>query len=80
MTTSNQKNTSYIENGPEILDSFSQFLIHYELNDKSLISLSLPDASATEIEDTIEQAGQEARIWNYFIGEPVGTTEDCKQN
>jgi len=79
MATSNQKNTSYIEGGPEFRDYFSQFLIHYELNDKSLISLSPADVPAAEIKDTIEQAGREAKTWNYFISKPVVTTEDCKQ-
>ncbi|EDU44476.1 hydrolase HAD superfamily [Pyrenophora tritici-repentis] len=75
METSSKKNTCYIEGGGEFLDSFSQFLIHYELRDTSLISLSRADAPAAEVKKTIEQAAREARTWNYFIGEPVGTTK-----
>jgi hypothetical protein len=65
---------SQIENGPDVRDVFSQFLIHKELQDPSIISLSPATASPTEIMAEITRAGTEAKLWNYFIGQPVGTT------
>jgi FMN phosphatase YigB (HAD superfamily) len=66
---------SQIENGPEFRDVFSQFLIHKALNDTSIISLSPPTASASEVAAEIAKASKEAKTWNYFIGPPVGTTK-----
>jgi hypothetical protein len=65
---------SQIENGSKIRDVFSQFLIHKELQDTSIISLSPATASAAEIRAEITRAASEAKTWNYFIGPPVGTT------
>ena len=65
---------SQIENGPEFRDVFSQFLIHTELQDLSVINLSPPTASETEVQDELAKAGKEAKTWNYFIGPPLGTT------
>lgn len=65
---------SQVENGTDIRDVFSQFLIHYELQDSSLISLSTASASAKEIERELSLASTSARTWNYFIESPVGTT------
>ncbi|KAH7409847.1 Haloacid dehalogenase-like hydrolase-domain-containing protein [Phaeosphaeria sp. MPI-PUGE-AT-0046c] len=65
---------SQIENGAEIRDIFSQFLIHSELHDSSLISLSTGSASIKEIESELSLATSSARTWNYFIDRPVGTT------
>lgn len=65
---------SQIESGPEIRDVFSQFLIHKELQDPSLISLSTATASAAEIKAETNRAAKEAKMWNYFIGPPIGTT------
>ncbi|EOA83397.1 uncharacterized protein SETTUDRAFT_43197 [Exserohilum turcica Et28A] len=66
---------SCIENGPEFRDAFSQFLIHWELKEAQYLSLSPPGASKAEIKAVIEQASAEAKTWNYFIGDPVGTTK-----
>lgn len=68
---------SRIENGPDLHEFFSQFIIHYELDDESLISLSPPNARPEEIKATIGQARKEAKIWNYFNGLPIGTTKTC---
>jgi hypothetical protein len=65
---------SQIENGPNVRDVFSQFIIHKELQDSSIISLSPTTASLTKIAAEITRAGTEAKLWNYFIGQPVGTT------
>jgi hypothetical protein len=65
---------SRIECGPEVRDAFSQFLIHKELQDTSLISLSSATATTAEIAAELSRASKEARTWNYFIGPPVGTT------
>ncbi|KAH6625539.1 HAD-like domain-containing protein [Boeremia exigua] len=65
---------SRIENGPEIRDTFSQFFIYHILRDASLISLSLADSLSTEIECEISKAMNQAKLWNYFIGSPIGTT------
>jgi hypothetical protein len=65
---------SQIENGPAVRDVFSQFLIHKELQNPSIISLSPATATCTEVSAEIERAAKEARAWNYFIGPPAGTT------
>jgi hypothetical protein len=65
---------SQIENGPMIRDVFSQFLIHKELEDTSIINLSSPTAPPAEIRADLTRAASEAKTWNYFIGPPVGTT------
>jgi FMN phosphatase YigB (HAD superfamily) len=75
MKANAHNHVSCIENGPEFRDVFSQFLIHKVLHDTSIISLSPPNASASEIAAEIEKAGREAQTWNYFIGPPVGTTK-----
>jgi hypothetical protein len=75
MTTNARNHTSQIENGPEFSDVFSQFLIHKVLQDASIISLSPAGATVVDIEQDIKQAGVEAKQWNYFIGQPVGTTK-----
>lgn len=80
MTRNAHRHTSCIENGPEFRDVFSQFLIQWELNDASILSLSPPDASAADIKAGIQQACSEARTWNYFIGNPVGTTKTRKSH
>lgn len=66
---------SQIEDGPEFRDAFSQFLIYTVLRDSSIISLSPPDTSVTDIKAKISKAQCEARTWNYFVGDPIGTTE-----
>jgi FMN phosphatase YigB (HAD superfamily) len=65
---------SRIENGPEVRDVFSQFLIHSVLQDTNIISLSPPTASTVEIEAELAQAAIKAQTWNYFIDAPIGTT------
>lgn len=65
---------SQIENGAEIRDVFSQFMIHYELQDPSLISLSTASASPKEVGRELSVAATSARTWNYFVDQPVGTT------
>jgi hypothetical protein len=65
---------SQIENGSTIRDVFSQFLIHKELQDTSIISLSPATAPPAEVEAEMIHAASKARTWNYFIGPPVGTT------
>jgi hypothetical protein len=65
---------SQVENGPIIRDVFSQFLIHKELQDIGIISLSPATASSAEIRAEITRAASGAKTWNYFIGPPVGTT------
>ncbi|KAF2031023.1 HAD-like protein [Setomelanomma holmii] len=75
-----RNHVSQIEGGPEFRDVFSQFLIHKELRDTSIISLSPADAFATEIEKEIEKARLEAKTWNYFIGSPVGTTKEFPED
>jgi hypothetical protein len=65
---------SQVENGTKIRDVFSQFLIHKELQDTSIISLSPATASSAEVRAEITRAASEAKTWNYFIGSPVGTT------
>lgn len=80
MAANARKHTSQIEDGPEFSDSFSQFLIHWELKDASLINLSSPGASEAEIKADLERASTEAKTWNYFNGTPVGTTKTCKQH
>jgi hypothetical protein len=65
---------SQIENGSVIRDVFSQFLIHKELEDTSIINLSPTNASPAEIRAALTRAASEAKTWNYFIGPPVGTT------
>jgi hypothetical protein len=78
MTDNAGKHVSRIEDGPELNEFFSQFIIHWELEDASLLSLSPPNTDAAEINATIEQASKEAKIWNYFNGPPIGTTKTCK--
>jgi len=75
MTDNAGKHVSRIEEGPELNEFFSQFTIHWELEDASLLSLSPPNTDAAEINATIEQASKEAKIWNYFNGPPIGTTK-----
>ncbi|KAF1939885.1 HAD-like protein [Clathrospora elynae] len=75
MKANAHSNHSQMENGPEIRDVFSQFLIYKVLQDTSIISLSPPGASTDEVLNEIAQAGREAKTWNYFIGPPVGTTK-----
>lgn len=72
------KHVSPVEGGPDLDEVFSQFLIHWELEDESLLSLSLPNAGAAEINAAIIQARKEAKLWNYFNGPPIGTTKTCK--
>jgi FMN phosphatase YigB (HAD superfamily) len=74
MKANAHNHVSQIENGPEVRDVFSQFLIHRELQDLSIISLSLPDAPQAEVTAELQRASREAQAWNYFIGPPVGTT------
>ncbi|KAF2249267.1 HAD-like protein [Trematosphaeria pertusa] len=66
---------SAIENGPAFHDAFSQFLILDVTGDSSLVSLERgsPQATAEQINGAANGMG-EARIWNYFIDAPVGTT------
>jgi FMN phosphatase YigB (HAD superfamily) len=78
MNTNAHNHISCIQDGPVLVDNFSQFLIHIELNDDSVISLSSPNASHAEIKADIKQARDEAKKWNFFIGDPVGTTKTCK--
>jgi hypothetical protein len=75
MATHARNHTSQIENGPEFRDVFSQFLIHKVLQDADVISLSPAGSTVVDIVHDIEQAGLEAKQWNYFIGQPVGTTK-----
>ncbi|CAN9126798.1 unnamed protein product [Alternaria alternata] len=75
MTDNAGKHVSRIEDGPELNEFFSQFIIHWELEDASLLSLSPPNTDAADINATIEQASKEAKIWNYFNGPPIGTTK-----
>lgn len=75
METHARNHVSQIENGPEFRDVFSQFLIHKVLQDESIISLSPPDASSSEVSAEIAKCSREAKTWNYFIGAPVGTTK-----
>ena len=72
------KHISRIENGPDLHEFFSQFIIHYELADESFLSLSPSNAEPDEVEATIGQARKEAKMWNYFNGPPIGTTKTCK--
>ncbi|KAI4690160.1 uncharacterized protein J4E84_004342 [Alternaria hordeiaustralica] len=72
------KHMSRIENGPDLHEFFSQFIIHYELADESFLSLSPPNAEPDEVEAAIGQARKEAKMWNYFNGPPIGTTKTCK--
>jgi hypothetical protein len=65
---------SQIEDGPIIRDVFSQFLIHKELQDTGIITLSPATAPPDEIRAEMIRAASEAKTWNYFIGPPVGTT------
>jgi hypothetical protein len=65
---------SQIENSPIIRDVFSQFLIHKELHDIGIISLSPATASLAEIRAEITRAASGAKTWNSFISPPVGTT------
>ena len=74
MKTKAHDHHSQTESGKAIRDVFSQFLIHYELQDTSLISLSPAAATSAEIITELTQAAEEARTWNYFIGPPVDTT------
>jgi hypothetical protein len=66
--------TSRIEDGPEFADTFSQFFIHQELQDTSLITLSPSTASGAEITAELLRVSTEAKTWNYFIDRPVGIT------
>jgi FMN phosphatase YigB (HAD superfamily) len=68
-------NFSRIEDGPEIRDAFSQFLIHQVLQDSSIISFSPSGASRNVTEESIVQARREARTWTYFLEPPMGATE-----
>ncbi|KAI8940464.1 hypothetical protein NX059_004149 [Plenodomus lindquistii] len=70
-----QNHVSCIEDGPEFRDVFSQFLMHKVLNDPDIISLSPAGSSALDIETAISTAELEARTWNYFVDQPVGTTK-----
>ncbi|KAF2106440.1 HAD-like domain-containing protein [Lophiotrema nucula] len=68
---------SQIENGPEFEDAFSQFLIYEITNSPALIQLH---DSKTTIQlgkvNPIAKFQSEARVWNYFISPPVGTTKN----
>ncbi|KAG9193699.1 hypothetical protein G6011_03734 [Alternaria panax] len=75
MKTNAHNHVSRIQDGPVLVDTFAQFLIHIELNDDSVISLSSPNASDSEIKADIRQARSEAKRWNFFVGVPVGTTK-----
>lgn len=75
MKANAHNHVSQIEDGSEFQDVFSQFLIHSALHDSSIISLSPPGASTTDITAAISKAQREARTWNYFVGQPVGTTK-----
>jgi hypothetical protein len=74
MRNNARNHVSQIENGAELRDVFSQFLIHHVLHDGSIINLSTPDTSEAEVAEKIAKAGREAQTWNYFIGQPQGTT------
>lgn len=74
MKTKAHDHHSQTESGKAIRDVFSQFLIHYELQDTSFISLSPAAATSAKIIDDLTEAAKKARTWNYFIGPPVGTT------
>lgn len=69
-----RKHVSRIENGAELHDVFSQFLIHHVLQDSKIINLSTPGTPEAEVAGKIATAGREAQTWNYFIGQPQGTT------
>jgi FMN phosphatase YigB (HAD superfamily) len=74
MRANARNHVSCIENGPEVRDNFSQFFIHHILHDTSLLNLSLVGSSAIEVEADIMDAATTAKLWNYFIGPPIGTT------
>jgi FMN phosphatase YigB (HAD superfamily) len=74
MRANARNHVSCIENGPEVRDNFSQFFIHYILHDTSLLNLSVVGSSAIEVEDDVMEAATTAKLWNYFIGPPIGTT------
>jgi hypothetical protein len=78
MVANAHNHVSCIQDGPVLVDNFAQFLIHIELNDDSVISLSPPNASNAEIKADIRQARHQAKEWNFFNGAPVGTTKTCK--
>ncbi|RYN25201.1 hypothetical protein AA0112_g8591 [Alternaria arborescens] len=75
MVANAHNHVSCIQDGPVLVDKFAQFLIHIELNDDSVISLSPPNASNAEIKADIRQARHQAKEWNFFNGAPVGTTK-----
>ncbi|KAB2110705.1 hypothetical protein AG0111_0g1138 [Alternaria gaisen] len=75
MVANAHNHISCVQDGPVFFDNFAQFLIHMELNDDSVISLSPPNASNAEIKADIREARHKAKKWNFFIGAPVGTTK-----
>jgi HAD superfamily hydrolase (TIGR01509 family) len=73
-----QNHISRFQDGSVLTDNFAQFMMHIELNDDTVVSLSPPGASNAQIKSDIRQASDEAKTWNFFIGPPVGTTTTCK--
>jgi len=62
-----------IEHSGMFEDTFSQFLIMEATNDVSL--LHLHPYKDLETNEDMEHTMSTAKRWNYFLGEPVGTTE-----
>lgn len=63
-----------IENGPNFYDTFSQFLLMEATNDRSLLHLDPNLDPDQETDEDIQRVTRTARQWNYFLGQPVGTT------
>lgn len=74
MRANARNHVSCIENGPEVRDNFSQFFIHHILHDTSVLNLSVVGSSEIEVEADVMEAATTAKLWNYFIGPPIGTT------
>ncbi|PVI08341.1 HAD-like protein [Periconia macrospinosa] len=70
------KHFTNIEDGPTFSDAFSQFLIHDIMQDSSLLTFAADPSQRDAKKDagTILELETTARRWNYFLGDPVGTT------
>jgi hypothetical protein len=65
MEVNAHKHHSQIENGPHIRDAFSQFLIHKELQDTSVISLSPATASPAQKRRQVVELLHRCPGWHY---------------
>jgi FMN phosphatase YigB (HAD superfamily) len=65
-----RNHTSRIENGSEFADTFSQFLIHQELQDTSLITLSPSTASGAEVTAELMRASTEGKTGTTSSASP----------